>query len=572
MAVAATDVVTLSVVWTRFIEICEEMGAGLRKTAYSPAIREAEDCGVGLFDRQGRLVAQGVFTPGQVGSMPFALRAALDVFPADTLRPGDGIVLNDPYLGNGHLPDVFCFAPIFLDDTLIGFAGCCAHHMDVGGAAPGSQVTVGITDLYQEGMRITPVMAFREGEPVRDVIQLIADNVRKPHDTAGDLRAQMTTCLIGERRYIELHREYGEDVIEGCIDELIARTEQAARAAISEIPDGRYEFVDYLDDWGPDTKPVRIQCAVDVSGDEIVVDYTGTGPAARAAINCPYNFTYAYTLFAIKALTDPSIPENEGGRRPLRVIAPEGCFVNPVPPAPTGARATVAIRIVDVVMGALAQALPGRAVAAPSHFVNTTFGGTLPDGEPFVYYELLIGGVGGRPSCDGEDALVSCFNTSNIPVEIHEATAPVLVERFELLADSGGPGLHRGGVGIRKAIRLLAGPVLLTNLSDRYTIAPWGLAGGDPGECGFVNLLRDGGESALHSKATCELEAGDVLDYRVSGAGGWGNPFERDPAAVLEDVIDELVSPEAARERYGVVLNGHAVDERATQALREGRA
>jgi len=189
-----------------------------------------------------------------------------------------------------------------------------------------------------------------------------------------------------------------------------------------------------------------------------------------------------------------------------------------------------------------------------------------------VCCELPPGGAGAPPTCDGEDALVSCFNTANIPVEIHEATAPVLVERFELLADSGGPGLHRGGVGIRKAIRLLAGPVRLTNLSDRFTIPPWGLAGGDPGECGSVSLLRDGGEAQLHSKETCDLEEGDVLDYRVSGAGGWGNPFERDPAAVLEDVIDGLVSPEAAREQYGVVVNGRSVDEQATRELREARA
>ncbi|HMJ96639.1 MAG TPA: hydantoinase B/oxoprolinase family protein [Thermoleophilaceae bacterium] len=549
------DVITLSVVWTRLVEICEEMGAALRKTAFSPAIREAEDCGVGLFDRRGRLLAQGVFTPGQVGSMPFALQHALDAYPAETLRPGDGIVLNDPYMGNGHLPDIFCFAPVYSDDELVGYAGSCAHHMDVGGAAPGSQATVGIFDMHQEGIRITPVRAFVGGDPVREVLELVTANVRKPDDTAGDLRAQMTTCLIGARRLVELYDEYGEAVIEGCMDELIARTETGAREAVSAIPDGRYEFEDYLDDWGPDTDPVRIAVAVDVSGDEITVDFTGTGPAVRAALNCPYNFTYAYSLFAVKALTDATLPENEGGRRPLTVIAPEGCFLNPIPPAPTGARATVAIRIVDAIMGALSQALPERAVAAPSHFVNTTFGGVSDTGEPFVYYELLIGGVGGRAHSDGVDGLVSCFNTSNIPVEIHEATSPVLVERLELLEDSGGPGLHRGGVGIRKVLRVLAGPVRLTNLADRQVYPAWGLFDGEPGAIGSVTLSRNGHTEVLHSKTTRDVAAGDILDYRVAGAGGWGRPFARDPDAVLDDVIDGLVSVAAAEERYGVVVD-----------------
>jgi N-methylhydantoinase B len=569
----STDVITLSVVWTRLVEVCEEMGAGLRKTAFSPAIREAEDCGVGLFDRRGRLLAQGVFTPGQVGSMPFALRHALDAYPAETLRPGDGIVLNDPYMGNGHLPDVFCFTPVYRDEELVGYAGSCAHHMDVGGAAPGSQATVGIVDMHQEGIRIRPVRAFVDGDPVREVLDLVTANVRRPDDTAGDLKAQMTTCLIGARRLRELYDEYGEDVMESCFDELIARTEAGARAAIAAIPDGRYEFEDHLDDWGPDTDPVRIAVAVEVSGDEITVDFTGTSPAVRAALNSTYNFTYAYSLFTVKALTDSTLPENEGGRRPLTVVAPEGSFLNPVPPAPTGARATVAIRIVDAIMGALAQALPERAVAAPSHFVNTTFGGTSDTGEPFVYYELLIGGVGGRAGSDGVDGLVSCFNTSNIPVEIHEATSPVLVERLELLEDSGGPGLHRGGAGIRKVLRVLAGPVRLTNLADRHVYPAWGLFGGEPGTTGSVTLSRNGQTEALHSKTTRDVAAGDVLDYRVAGAGGWGRPLERDPDAVLEDVLDGLVSVAAAEERYGVVIDeaAGAVDRVSTAERRKER-
>jgi N-methylhydantoinase B len=497
------------------------------------------------------------------------------------LAPGDGLVLNDPYLGNGHLPDFFCFFPIYVDGQLVGFSGSCAHHADVGGAAPGSQVTAGIFDMYQEGVRVPPVRLFRDGAPVDELLRVITANVRRPTDMVGDLKAQASACAVGARRIQELYAEYGDELVEDCVEQLLDRTEQAMRDAVSEIPDGRYEFEDRLDDYGPDTDPVVIKATVEVEGSRVKIDFAGTSLQVRAALNCPFNFTYAYSLFALKTLTDPTIPENEGGRRVLEVSAPRGCFLNPTVPAPTGARATVAIRIVDAIMGAMSQALPGRAVAAPSHFVNTTFGGfagsdgaEAETGEGFVYYELLLGSFGARPEKDGVDGLVSCFNTGNIPIEVHEATAPVLIHSFGFTPDSAGPGKYRGGVGVQKEIELLSGPIRLTNLSDRYRFRPWGLFGGGAGAPGDAVLTREGQRTQLHSKVTCELQMGDVIAYHVSGAGGWGDPFERRPEAVLEDVLNGLVSAEAAREAYRVAIDAATgtVDRELTEALRRGAA
>lgn len=572
MTAAALDALTLTVVWRRLMDICEEMGSVLHRTAYSAVVREAEDCAVGLFNREAELIGQAVYTPGQVASMPFALRHALDAFPANTLSPGDGILLNDSYMGNGHFPDMFCFTPVFADEELVGFAGTCAHHLDVGGAAPGSQATQGIVDMYQEGMRVLPVRGFVDALPVEDVFRLITGNVRRPKEVRGDLRAQMNACLVGARRLGELYAEVGGVTVEASIAEILSRTEAAMRRAITAIPDGRYEFEDQLDDYGPDTEPLEIKVAVEIKGDCVHIDFTGSSPQARAALNSPYNFTYAYSLFAIRTLTDSSIPETEGTRRPVTVYAPPGCFLNPKPPTATGARASAAIRIVDAVMGAMAKAVPDKAVAAPSQFANTTFGGQDPDsGEPFVYYELLIGGFGARPNKDGVDGLAACFNTSNIPIEVTEATTPISIERLGFIEDSAGAGRYRGGCGIRKDLKLLVGPVHLTNLSDRYKIGPWGLSGGRAGATGSAVLEQGGSERPLQSKLTCDLDAGSVIRYSSSGAGGWGEPCDRDRQAVLDDVLDGYVSEREAFDTYGVKVNREAgsVDDAATEQQRQ---
>jgi N-methylhydantoinase B len=564
------DALSVTVVWKRLIDIAEQMGTTLQRTAYSAGIREAEDLSVALFDRHAALVSTAVYTPGQVGSMPQALRNALQFFPPESLRPGDGIVMNDSYLGNGHLPDVYCFAPIFRGQELVGYAASCGHHMDMGGSAPGSQQTQGVVDMYAEGIRILPVKAFVDGEPVADIFRLITGNVRRPKNTAGDLRAQMNACVIGSQRFLELYDEYGEALVEACLAEIEHKAEVAVRDAIAAIPNGRYMFEDFMDDYGPGTEPLRIQVAVEVSDTAIHIDYAGTSPEVGAAINCPLNFTYAWTMYAVRALTSPDVPENEGTRRPITVSAPEGCLVNPLPPAPSGARATAAMRIVDAVMGAMAQAMPERGLAAPSHFCNVTYGGRSREtGEAYIGYEMLLGGFGARPDKDGDDGLVASINCTNIPVEVQEATNPVFVERLEYLTDSAGAGKFRGGTGIRRDIRVFD-DLTFTTIGDRFVYPPWGLWGGGPGALGSAELIRDGVTSVMGSKETFDVHPGDVFISRVSGAGGLGNPMERDPQAVLGDVLDGFVTTESAAREYGVVIDGQreVVDEEETRRLR----
>jgi N-methylhydantoinase B len=339
------------------------------------------------------------------------------------------------------------------------------------------------------------------------------------------------------------------------------------------VPPGRYEFEDFMDDYGPGTEPLRISVAVEVAESSIHVDFTGTSPQVRAAINCPFNFTYAWTLYGIRALTSPFVPENEGTRRPISVSAPEGCFVNPTPPSPSGARAIAAMRIVDAVMGAMAKALPQRGLAAPSHFCNVTYGGrNRSTGEAYIGYEMLLGGFGARPDKDGEDGLVASINCTNIPVEVQEATNPVLIERLEYITDSAGVGKFRGGTGIRRDIRILD-DLAFTTIGDRFKFPPWGLWGGKSGATGSAQLIRDGVSQTLGSKGTFEVRAGDLFISCVSGAGGFGDALTRDPEAVLKDVLDGLVSAQAAIEQHGVSIDlaHERVDEEKTRALRKAR-
>ncbi|MBI4278511.1 MAG: hydantoinase B/oxoprolinase family protein [Armatimonadetes bacterium] len=570
---AEIDPITLAVVWNSMINICEEMGYVLCRTAYSEAVREAQDMSTALFDPQGRLVAQGVYTPGHLGAMRFALGHALRAYPAETLRPGDGILLNDIAMGAGHLPDMFSFTPVFHQGRLVAFTGSSAHHIDVGGAAPGSQAVEGIVDTYQEGLRIIPVKYFENDRPVEQVFKFIEANVRVPEKVVGDIKAQMNANRIGGLRICALIEKYGLPTFNQCLEEMIRRSEAAMRASIREIPDGTYAFEDYLDDVGRNTDPVKVRVTVTIEGDEVAVDFTGSGPQTESGINCYINFTYAYALYSLRSLTDPTIPQNEGCFRPLKVVAPEGSFFNPRHPAPGGGRAIIANRIVDCIMSAMSQALPQRAIAACSHFSNATVGGLDPrTGRPFVYYDLLMGGFGARPVKDGIDGIASGFNTGNIPVEVYEINYPVLIERQEYIPDSAGAGKYRGGTGIRKDVRILTEKVRLTCLSDRQRFVPFGLFGGGPGALGATILNPGPNETRLHSKGVYPLLRGDVISFRVSGSGGWGHPSERDPQAVLRDVRDGLVSAEQARNVYGVAIDTSTwtVLAEETAALRAG--
>ena len=576
MSAGALDPVTLGVIWGALQSIAVEIGTTVHKTAYSEQAREGQDFSVAVFDAQGRMVAQGPYSPGHMGAMSFAVRNALAAHPVETLKPGDAILLNDPLLGSGHLPDFFITQPAFHQGQLVGFAVNILHHTDVGGQRPGSQGVEGIFDYFQEGLRIPPTKVWQEYREQTGIVDIIAANTRTPEKVLGDLRAQRSALRVGELRLMELAERYGVATLAAAMDAIVERTEANMRAAIGQVPDGVYAFEDFLDDCGPGTEPLRVAATVTVNGDTMVIDYAGSSPQTASGMNSYINYTRSYSYAAVKCLTDPYGPMNEGALRPITVRAPEGSFLNPRPPAGGGPRAIICYRTFEAVIGALARALPERVAAAASHFANPTFGGVdRARGRRFVAYELVLSGTGARATKDGCEAMSYAFNASNIPVEAQEAHQPVVIERFEFIRDSAGPGTFRGGCGIRRDMRFLADEGKLTNLSERQRFAPYGLFGGQPGALARTVINPGAGEQPVHGKQSREFAYGDVMSFQQSGAGGYGDPFERDPRAVLEDVLDDYVSIEAARERYGVVISGTGaaltVDAAATQALRARR-
>ncbi|MFI5032825.1 MAG: hydantoinase B/oxoprolinase family protein [Reyranellales bacterium] len=547
------DPVTLTVIWNALMSIAEELGITLRNTAFSEGVREGDDFSTALFDRNARLVAQGNFSPGHLGSMPAVAKHVLEYFPPETLKPGDSILLNDSFLGSGHFPDTFQVMPVFVDGTMVGIVACSAHQVDMGGAAPGSQQVHGITEAFQEGLRILPVRFVRGGEIQEDILRLVLGNVRMPDKVRGDLLAQHTANLTAAARLEQLFRDYGAETVGRAYEVFLDRSEQTMRAALAKVPAGRYSFDDHLDDFGPGTEPIRI--AVDVTFDgkgQVEVDFSRSSDQVPAAINAYINYTRAYAIFAIKVFVDALQPQNEGNMRPIKVVAREGSFFNPRFPAPSGGRAAVQIRIFDAINGAVAQALPNRAMGAFSHWSNPNIGG-IDDrtGRAFVMYDVGLAGYGGRAGRDGVEALSPVMNCSNIPVEVHETNNPILVHRLELLPDTGGAGRWRGGCGLRKDVELLNSTATLSLLGDRHRFAPYGLAGGEPGAKAETLLNPDRNAVPLGSKEIRGIAKGDVLSLRLSGAGGYGPPAERDPKAIAEDIADGYVTRDFAAAKYG---------------------
>ena len=553
MKSTSVDPITLTVIWNTLMSIAEELGTTLRNTAFSEGVREGDDFATALFDRNGRLIAQGNFSPGHLGSMPACVQHAIEYFPPQTLLPGDSILLNDSFMCSGHFPDTFQVMPVFLDGGLVGYVACSAHQVDMGGAAPGSQKVHGVTESFQEGLRILPVRFVREGKIDEDILRIVLGNVRMPDKVRGDLLAQHTANLSASSRLMQMFRDHGGETIERAYDIILDRSEAAMREALAAVPAGTYSFEDCMDDYGPDTEPIRI--AVDVTFDgkgEVELDFSRSSDAVPAAINSYINYTRAYAIFAIKVFCDALQPQTAGNIRPIKVTAREGSFFNPVFPSPSGGRAVLQVRIFDAINGAIAQALPHRAMGAFSHWSNPNIGGIDDDtGRPFVMYDLSLAGYGGRKGRDGTEALSPVMNCSNIPVEVHETHSPIRVRRFEFIPNTGGAGQWRGGCGVRKDIELLNSTAVLSHLGDRHVHQPYGLFGGQPGALGETLLNPDGNAQPLHSKGMYDLKQGDVLSFRLSGAGGYGSVDERDPAAIASDVANGYVTADAARKDYG---------------------
>ena len=565
------DPITLGVVWGALQSIAVEVGTTIHRTAYSAQAREGQDFSVAIFDRDGRMTAQGPYSPGHMGAMNFAVLNMLEAFPAETLAPGDVMLLNDPALGSGHLPDFFVTQPAFHGKDLIGFVVNIVHHTDVGGSRPGSQAVEGVFDYQQEGLFIPPTKIVAGGVPNDPVLELIAANSRTPDNIRGDLLAQRNALKMGELRLQDLVERHGLDVYATSIEAILDQTEATMRQALTSIPDGRYQFADHLDDYGPGTEPLTVSVTVTVDNDSLSLDFAGSSPQTESGLNAYLNYTKSYSYAAIKCLTDPYGPMNAGALRPIDISAPEGTFLNPRRPAGGGPRAIICYRVFEAILGALAPALPERVAAASSHFSNPTWGGfDSVTGSRFVAYELILGGTGARASRDGCEAMSSAFNASNIPVEAQEAVQPIIVERFQLIPDSGGPGRQRGGCGVRRDMRIQGEDVKFTNLSERQRFAPFGLFGGEPGALG-ATVINPGesSERTVGGKVSMELDYGDVVSFRLSGGGGYGDPRERDPAAVARDVRLGLVGFEAARDHYSVIIGPDGiVDHDATRTAR----
>jgi N-methylhydantoinase B len=532
------------------------------------------DYSTALLDGDGVLVAQGLTLPGHLGSMPTAMEAVKAAF-AGHIDPGDVFILNDPFQGGMHLPDVFIFKPIFepkKDQKPIAWACTVCHQTDVGGRVPGSNASDS-TEIYQEGLRIPPLKFYQRGERNETLFALIEKNVRVPVKVFGDLRAQLAACHIAEQAVLELAAHYGTEKLAGYMSELVDYTERMTRAAIRELPDGIYDFLDHIDDDGIDVgRPIPLKVTIIKRGDTIHVDWTGTSPQVKGAINNTLSYTKSASYCAIRSILPQNIPTNEGVFRAITVEAPPGTIANMVLPGACAARGLTGFRMVDCMFGALAKMLPDEVFAA-SDGGNTgvSIGGYHADRTPFIYVDFTCCAWGARPYADGLDGNSHIYaNMASQPIEVTETEQPLQITAYEFIQDAMGPGKFRGGAPFRREYKLLAKEAILQVRSDRRDFRPFGLYGGSPGRPSMNYLNPDKDPAPLPSKLTMTMRKGELFRHEVAGGGGWGDPLERDPALVLKDVLNEFVSLRSAREDYGVVLAGKplAVEEAATAALR----
>lgn len=567
------DPITLEVVRNKLDDIADEMEVTLLKSSHSAVVKEALDASAALFDVEAQQIAQATAAPIHLGMIIQGVKRTVELFPPEEMREGDVFVLNDPFDGGTHLPDVIMTIPVIHDGETIALATAITHHHEIGGRSPGS-TPMDATEIFQEGLRIPPMRLYEAGEPNADLFAMVERNVRTPAAVFGDLNAQLAACTVGQRGIVRLAAKHGSPRLRAMMAELLDRAEDLTRRAIERIPDGTYRFVDYLDNDGIDLdRRPRIEVAVTVDGSRFQVDMTGSDPQVAGPINCVPASTLSAIYYAVKVVTDPTIPNNSGCYRSVEAILPEGSIVNALAPAAVNARAVVVRRTVDALLGALAQAIPDRVAAASNgHPLVLAMGGRDPEAADarYVTAEISTGGMGARPGKDGIEAIqTDTSNAQNIPVEALEMEAPVRVWHYRLRPDSGGAGEFRGGLGLEKCFELLRGQMTVSHRGERHYTAPWGLHGGTAGaRCRSIVHRADGSTETVPSKANLELFAGDRLETWTTGGGGHGDPLTRQPERVLQDVRQGKVGVEAAAELYGVVVVDDALDAPATQALR----
>lgn len=567
----AFDPVTLEVVGNYLVSTVREMGATLMRTAYSVVLREQMDCTTALFDPNGQLIAQADHVPSHQGTLSFAARFVARHF---TMKPGDVVILNHPYRGGTHHPDIMIFRAIFFEDRQVALAGALGHQIDVGGRSPGS-VATDARDVFEEGLIIPPMKLYREGELVEEVLQMIEANIRVPEETLGDIRAEIAATAVGERRYIELCEKYGADRLSHIVANLLDHSESMMRRDLAQYPNGTYKAVGFMDGDGLSEDMVRIEVAVTLEDGSVVIDFAGTSPQLKGPFNCSLSSVQATCYCAVRYMVDPAILQNEGCYRPVKIVLPEGSVVSPIKPAPLSGRFHTLERIATTIVQAFNGARGDDAVAnGHGHLTSFSTSGRRPgNGSTFVLFEYHGGGWGGTSRCDGLDATFGLMaNSYDNPVEAIEMAYPLLVETYEFIPDSGGAGKHRGGLGLRKHIKYLQGSGYFTNRSDATKFGAAGaLAGKDGLPARHALKRRDGRLEVLPSKATnLTIAAGDTMILETAGGGGYGSPLDRDPQDVLRDVIDEKVTHRAAQEIYGVVCDPDrlSLDQRATEIQR----
>ncbi|MGB6105779.1 MAG: hydantoinase B/oxoprolinase family protein [Pusillimonas sp.] len=583
------DRIEFEIIRSALYAVAREMKIAMMRTAASPVIHSGGDASAAIFDSEMQLVAQGNDIPTMMGSAVVSTRASVQAIGVENLRPGDVIVSNDAYLGGGnHQPDVQFTRPVFLDNEIIAYTMTRGHWQDIGGMSPNSG-TLSTWDIFGEGLRIPPVILFRNDKPVPDLITLIVHNTRDPGNRALDIQAQYAGTYVGDQRVVALASKWGKEKLAAAMREALEYSERLMRKQIETIPDGEYEGSDFIEavaEGSSDSEPVPIRVKITVKGDGITFDYTGSGPQVRGGVNCPLSVTCNSTWYTVKALTDPSIPINQGCYRPIQIIAPAGTILNcQYPASVVGGNTATSQRVIDMLLTALAPAVPNR-VIAQSHGTagSLWFGGDDPDEERcrtlrrrFVSAgDVNPGGMGARPDKDGVNAIRTHIgNAGTISVEQTEYTTPVRIESWNLVIDSGGAGRWRGGLTAERLYYVEYVQASCTVGSERAQFAPQGLFGGLPGSLYRCDIIRkDGPIESVPPKGQARVVGfGDRVRIRSAGAGGYGDPFEREVERVLADVRNEYVSIEDAYHHYGVAISADlkTIDIEATRALRSGR-
>ena len=567
------DPITFAVIKSGLDSIADDMAYTVVRIARSEIVKDVMDFSAALCAGDGQMIAQAKTIAQHLGAIPEAMESVLAKY-GDDLHEGDVVIMNDPYHGGMHLPDIFMFMPIFEGGKRRAFSVVICHHTDVGGRVPGSNASDS-TEIYQEGLRIPPLKLYERGVLNTTLEALIKINVRVPDRVWGDLSAQFAAAQIGKRGLEKLMQRYGADEVDAYMQELLDYAERMTRAEIKTWPRGVYQFTDYIDNDGFSETPIAIKVAITVNDDgSLFVDYTGSSPQVKGALNATLSFTHSLTYLSVRCVLAQDVPNNVGMFRAVTVKAPEASVLNPVMPGACAARALTGYRVFDAVLGALSKIVPDKVPAAGEGGNSVIcISGLRPNRQPFIIVDMICGAWGGRPNKDGLEAVTNASqNLSNMPVEIMEAEHPVRIEDYAFVPDSCGAGRYRGGVGVRRSYRLLADEALLQLRTDRVKFQPYGLDGGDPGGPSRNYMEIAGERRELPGKITTQIGKGTLIIHEQAGAGGFGDPLLRNPDAVLEDYLDGKITAGFAERRYGVAFDGATIDQSATARLRAARS